>query len=139
MVSMPAVIVLIVCKVAIAGPPDQNANQTGAQNLQWATEHSMMVCRRHEIPVMDMAAEQGADPVPFSTQQCQRSAMMLGPAWDQSHRSSRWRFWRAACPVPIMSVGPDGVKGTRDDVVIGYSLPECGKRDIARCEVDTAI
>ena len=52
-VHIPPVLVLIVCKVAIAGAPDQNADFTGAQNLEWATENSMMTCRRNEVQLFD--------------------------------------------------------------------------------------
>jgi len=135
MVPMPAVIVLIVCKTLVAGPPDQNANFTRAENLEWATEHSMMICRREEVQVIDRAAEEGgADPQPFNLQRCQRSAMMLGPNWDASHQNSRYRFWKAACPVPIVRKNPDN---TED--IIAWKLPDCGHRDTVVCEVDTAI
>ena len=82
MVPMPAAIVLIVCKTVISGPPDQNAGFTRAENREWATEHAMMVCRRQEVQMYDRAEAEGADPQPFNTQRCQRSAMMLGPQWD---------------------------------------------------------
>src|SRR6478735_2740047 len=102
MVPMPAAIVLIVCKTVVAGPPDQNAGYTKAENREWATEHAMMVCRREEVQMYDRAVDGGADPQAFNAQRCQRSAMMLGPQWDASHQSSSYRFWRVACPVPIV-------------------------------------
>jgi hypothetical protein len=40
---------LIVCKTVLAGAPDRNAAFTHYENLDWATEHSMMVCRRNEV------------------------------------------------------------------------------------------
>ena len=65
---IPPVLVLIVCKVAIAGAPDQNADMTGAQNLEWATENSMMTCRRNEVQLYDPAEGQqlsaADDPAP---------------------------------------------------------------------------
>lgn len=134
MVPMPAVVVLIVCKVAISGAPDQNAKWTKAENLEWATEHAMMVCRRHEIQLYDPAVDQGAAPQPFTMATCQRSAAMLGPMWDQQHKSSRYRFWRVACPVPIVRKNPDG-----SEDIIAWKLPECGHRDTVKCEQDTAI
>jgi len=134
MVPMPAVIALIVCKVAVAGPPDQNAAWTKAENLEWATEHAMMVCRRHEIQLYDQAVDHGADPQPFTPAQCQRSAAMLGPQWDAQHKSSSYRFWRVACPVPIVRRNPDG-----SEDIIAWKLPDCGHRDTVRCEVDTEI
>ena len=101
-VAMPAAVVLIVCKVAVGGPPDQNVDFTGAENLNWATEHSMMVCRRQEVQLFDQAESLGAAVQPFNMKRCQRSGIMLGAAWDAGHRSSPYRFWRVACPVPVV-------------------------------------
>ena len=134
MVPMPAVIVLIVCKTLIAGPPDQNTTFTKSENLKWATEHSMMVCRREEVDMYDRAVDAGAQPRPFTPQECQRSAMSLGPNWDMSHKNSRYRFWRVACPVPIVRTNPD-----KTEDIIAWKLPDCGHRDTVICEVDTAI
>ena len=55
MVQIPTILVVIACKTVLAGPPDQNAAFTHYENRQWATEHSMMVCRRHEIQLFDPA------------------------------------------------------------------------------------
>lgn len=133
-VSMPAVIVLIVCKTVLAGPPDQNAGFTKSENRDWATPNSMMVCRREEVQMIDQAEDQGADPQGFNQQRCQRSAMMLGPQWDASHQSSSYRFWRVACPVPIVRKNQDG-----SEDIIAWKLPDCGHRETVVCEVDTAI
>ena len=130
-VPMPAAVVLIVCKTVIAGPEDQNAPYTGYENREWATEHSMMVCRRKEVQLFDRAASMGAAAQPFNQQRCQRSGMMLGSQWDAGHKNSAWRFWRVACPVPIVD--------TRTGEVIAWKMPECGRRDTVRCEVDTEI
>jgi len=134
MVPMPPVIVLIVCKVMFAGAPDQNAGFTGHQPLDWATEHAMMQCRRQEVAVFDKAEAAGADPQPFTTERCQRSAMLLGPQWDTQHRNSAYRFWRVGCPVPIVRKNPDG-----SEDIIAWKLPDCGHRETVVCEVDTAI
>jgi hypothetical protein len=134
MVPMPAVVVLIVCKTVIAGPPDQNAAFTKAENREWATEHAMMVCRRQEVAMYDQAEAAGADPQGFNLQRCQRSAMTLGPNWDRSHPNSAYRFWRVACPVPIVRKNQDG-----SEDVIAWKLPDCGHRETVVCEVDTAI
>jgi hypothetical protein len=143
-VPMPAAVVLIVCKTMIAGPADQNSAFTGYENRTWATEHSMMVCRRQEVELYDPAIDGGfdrkgnpippADPQPFNLQRCQRSAIMLGAEWDAQHANSSYRFWRVACPVPIVRKNPDG---TED--VIAWKMPDCGHRDIVVCEVDAAI
>jgi len=130
-VPMPAAVVLIVCKTFISGPEDQNARYTGYENREWATEHSMMVCRRQEVQLFDQAESQGAAAQPFTTQRCQRSGIMLGTQWDASHRGSNYRFWRVACPVPIVD--------TKTGEVIAWKMPECPHRDVVRCEIDTAI
>ncbi|MEM7192611.1 MAG: hypothetical protein AAF405_07025 [Pseudomonadota bacterium] len=130
-VPMPSAVVLIVCKTFIAGPPDINAEFTGYENRQWATEHSKMVCRRHEVQLFDQSEAMGAAAQPFNQQRCQRAGITLGVSWDQSHRSSNYRFWRVACPVPIVD--------TRTGEVIAWKMPDCGRRDIMVCEVDTAI
>jgi hypothetical protein len=138
-VPMPAAVVLIVCKTVLVGPVDPNTAFTGYENRQWATEHSMMVCRRQEIKLEDSAQLQAtpgmpADSQPFNMQRCWRSGLMLGAEWDAGHRGSSYRFWRVACPVPIVRRNPDG---TED--VIAWKLPECGHRDTVRCEVDAEI
>lgn len=139
MISMPAVIVLIVCKTVIAGPPDQNAGYTKNENREWATENAMMVCRRQEIQVIDQAADSGAAaPQDFNENRCMMSAIPLGVNWDASHPSSPYRFWRVACPVPIVNQWVDE-KGKRHEDVIGYKLPDCGHRDTVVCEVDSEI
>ena len=134
MVPMPAVVVLILCKTVVAGPPDQNEQYTHSENRDWATENSMMVCRRQEVEVVDMDVDKGADPQPFTAQRCFRSAMVLGPQWDTQHRNSPYRFWKVACPTPIVRKNPDG-----SEDVIAWKIPDCGHRETVVCEVDTAI
>jgi hypothetical protein len=132
MSAMPAVVVLVFCKVAIAGPPDQNAQYTGHQNLEWDTEHSQMVCRRQEIQLFDMSAAKGANPKPFSTFDCWRSGFQIGSQWDATHPKSRYRFWRAACPVKIVD--------RRNGQVIGWKIPSCGEHNgTVICEGDVKI
>jgi hypothetical protein len=140
-VHIPPVLVLIVCKVAIAGAPDQNAAMTGAQNLEWATENSMMTCRRNEVQLYDpaegsqlSAADDPALPLnPDFAQgaQCARAGIQLATSWDEAHRNSEWRVWRVGCPAPIVDL--------RTGTVIGYKLPECSHRDTVVCETDSAI
>jgi hypothetical protein len=87
-VHIPPVLVLIVCKVAIAGPPDQNAPMTGAQNLEWATENSMMRCRRQELQLYDpaegLSLTAGGDPTSpvnpnlAESTQCARTGIDIG-------------------------------------------------------------
>lgn len=138
MISMPAVIVLIVCKTVIAGPPDANAGFTKNENRDWAYENSMMVCKRQEVEMMDQAADSGsAEPQPFNENRCMMSAMILGAGWDAAHPSSKYRFWRVACPVKIV----DPEKATKDNPegIVGYKLPECGHEDTVVCLVDSEI
>jgi hypothetical protein len=138
MVPMPAVVVLILCKTVVVGPPDQNVSFTHSENRDWATENSMMVCRRQEVEVIDVDVDKGADPQPFTTQRCFRSAMVMGPAWDIQHRNSPYRFWKVACPVPIVKQFKDEAGKLREEI-IAWKLPDCGHRDTVVCEVDTAI
>jgi hypothetical protein len=140
-VHIPPVLVLIVCKVMVAGDPDQNTSFTGAENLEWATEHSMMVCRRNEVqlydPIEGMRLSPADDPAPplnpnFAiATQCARAGIRLAVDWDQSHKSSQWRVWRVGCPAPIVDL--------RTGALIGYKLPECSHRDTVICETDSAI
>jgi len=140
-VQIPPILVLIVCKTISAGGPDENDRFTGAKELEWATEHSMMVCRRSEVQLYDpaegMRLNANDDPVPplnpnFAMQaQCARAGMQLARDWDQSHKNSVWRVWRVGCPAPIVD--------TRTGALIGYKLPECGHRETVICEVDSAI
>jgi hypothetical protein len=133
-VPMPSVIVLIVCKTVSAGPEDQNSAFTHSENLKWATENSMMVCRRQEIEVTDADEAKGAGPQPFNVQRCQRSGFMLGAKFDQDHKNGPWRFWRLGCPVPIVRQNPDG-----SEEIIAWKIPDCGHRETVVCETDTAI
>lgn len=128
---MPAAVVLIVCKTFIAGPEDQNSDYTGYENREWATEHNMMVCRRQEVQLYDQAEGQGAASQPFNMKRCQMAGISLGAAWDAGHRGSSYRFWRVACPVPIVD--------TRTGDIISWKMPECGHRQTVICESDTAI
>lgn len=133
-VPMPAAIVLIVCKTVIAGPADQNSEYTKSENREWATEHAMMICRRQEVEMYDTAVDAGAQPKPFTQMDCQHSAMLLGSTWDAQHKNSNYRFWRVACPVPIVRKNPDG-----SEDIIAWKMPDCGHRETVVCEVDTAI
>lgn len=144
-VQIPPVLVLIVCKVLSAGPTDDvastNAKFTGHENLEWATEHSMMVCRRHEIQLYDPAEGMKLNPqddptIPLNPNladygQCARAGIRLSTDWDQSHKNTPWRVWRVGCPSPIVD--------TRTGALIGYKLPECGHRDTVICETDSEI
>ncbi|MGA7455831.1 MAG: hypothetical protein WBW51_00685 [Methyloceanibacter sp.] len=140
-IQIPPVLVLIVCKTVLAGPPDQNAAYTKWENLDWATEHSMMVCRRNEVqlydPVEGMRLTPADDPAPplnpnFAVaSQCARAGVRLATDWDQAHRNTPWRVWRVGCPAPIVDM--------RTGALIGYKLPECGHRDTVICETDSVI
>lgn len=131
MVPMPAVIIIIACKTAVAGPPDQNADFTGSQNLAWATENSMMVCRREEIQLYDPSVDQGAAERPFNPSSCQHAGPMVALQWDQAHAKTSWRTWRVACPTPMVD--------SRTGDIIGWILPDCGHQDIVTCLLDSVI
>lgn len=132
-VPMPPSVVLIVCKVNVAPYASDtaaaNAAYTGHVPFEWATEHSMMVCRRHEVQMYDPAEAKGADPKAYTKNACQRSGIYLGSKWNVEH--SRWKWWRTACPVPIVD--------TETGRVIAWKMPECGHRDTVRCETDAEI
>ena len=135
-IQIPPVLVLIVCKTVLAGPADQNAAFTHYENLEWATEHSMMVCRRHEIQLFDRGVvlidkAVALNPNFAMASQCARAWIRLATDWDQSHRNTPWRVWRVGCPTPIVDL--------RTGTVIGYKLPECGHRDTVICETDSVI
>jgi hypothetical protein len=132
-VPMPEKIIIIACKTISHGG-DKNSSFTGWEDRVWATKNSMMVCRRQEIALYDPDVDLGAAPIPFSKTSCWMAAMRLGPAFDAAHRTTPWRFWRAACPTPIVRKNGDG---TED--IIGWKLPECGHRDTVVCEQDTLI
>lgn len=140
-IQIPPILVVIACKVAIAGPPDPNASFTHAENLKWATEHSMMVCRRNEVqlydPVEGMQLKPTDKPAPplnanfADPVQCARAGIPLATEWNNSHRGTPWRVWKVGCPAPIVDL--------RTGALIGYKLPECGHRDTVICEVDSEI
>ena len=137
-VSMPAVVVLIVCKTIVAGPPDQNSDKTGWQNRSWAYENSMMICHRQEVAMYDQAEDQGAAPQGFNPTRCMASAIRLGAQFDIDHRMSSYRTWRVACPVPMFSdLTGDGP--SPDDPIIGWVLPDCGHKDTVVCDIDSTI
>ena len=137
---MPAAIVLIACKVVftpITDPIQQhNAGYTNYKPYVWATKHSMMECRRHEIQVYDQSAAMGADPMPFTPYQCMRASWQVRMEWDRAHDNTNWRVWRTACPVPI--------KDLHDNRILSWKMPECPRinerdRVAVHCEVDSLI
>ena len=134
MVPMPAALVLIVCRVVSAGPEDPNASFTKVQNLEWDTSGAVMHCRRQEVQMYDPAVDQGADSKPFTMMDCWRSGFLMGSQWDAQHPNSKYRFWKVACPVAIVNRKADG-----SEEIIGWKLPDCGRRETVECEVDTAI
>jgi len=139
-IVIPPILVVIACKIAIAGPPDINAEFTHVENTKWAIENSMMQCKREEITLYD--PDEGA-PQPGGGQvfalhpnfsdasQCARAGIRLSMDWDESHRNTPWRVWRIGCPVPIVNM--------QTGEMIGYKMPDCGHRDTVVCLVDSVI
>lgn len=140
-VHIPPVLVLIVCKVISGGVPDQNADATGSQNLEWATVNSMMTCERHEVQMYDPAEgiklhpnddpAQPLNPNFSQASECARNGIQLATSWDEAHRNTPWRVWRVGCPSAIVD--------SRTGLVVGYTLPSCGHEDTVVCLVDSAI
>lgn len=139
MADMPSVLVLIVCRVLFVGEPDDNAKFTNWRNTEFDMSQGVMHCKRQQVELYDPSVDQGADPVPFTPMACMRAAMMLGPQFDVDNRDKPWRFWRAACPVPMMDDNgtPDN---PRDDRIVGWQIPPCPEaHGVLVCESDTAI
>jgi hypothetical protein len=84
-------------------PCRSNSAFTGSQNLKWATEHSMIQCRRHEISLFDADEGERSRPSALQCRSCWRFGLLLGAQWDASHRMSRYRTWLVACQVPTVS------------------------------------
>ena len=140
MPAMPSAIVLIVCKsisVPFASELDEhNARWTGYEPRTWAIEESMMQCRRHEIQLYDTQVGPNAAAQPFNQHHCLRAGLTEGIHWDETHQNSKYRFWRAACPVPIVD--------TRTGKTLSWKMPECPRystqdRVAVHCEVDISI
>jgi hypothetical protein len=122
-VHIPPILVVIACKVVMAGNPDPNASFTHVENTVWATENSMMVCQRHEVdlydPVEGMQLNPSDQPVPalnpnFADHgQCARAGIALAVDWDQAHRNTPWRVWRIGCPSPIVDLRSGALAVTR--------------------------
>ena len=130
--DMPAAIVLIVCRTVLVGEPDINAKWTGYENRDWDYTDSVMHCRRIEVQLFDQAEAQGADAQPFNEFQCNRSIAMMGPQWNERHKSSSYRFWRGACPTPVVD--------TRTGKVLAWQMPACPtEHGTVICERDTPI
>lgn len=146
MADYPTTLVLIVCRVLFVGEPDDNARFTNWRNTEWDMRGGVMHCRREQVELYDPSVDAGADPQPFNPQACMRASMTLGPGFDVANRDKPWRFWKAACPVPIYR-DADGDKVPDRDPKTGYQLPPidwqipgCPEtRGVLECESDTAI
>ena len=139
---MDPVVVLIVCKTLLApveGVALENEKITHHQSREWAIEDGKMQCRRLEVGVIDIKEVKGMKGQPFTNERCNYASIMLGAQWNASHQNSKYRYWRTACPVKIVDVGPDGEEDTDDDRIVGWKLPECGSRATVHCEVDSEI
>ena len=134
-VPMPAVVVLVFCKTVLnPGPVDQNASYTGYQDRSWAIEGGQMQCHRREIQLIDQAEANGADPQPFNQWRCNMAGLAMGAKFDHDHPRSPYRYFRSACPVPVID--------TRTGDIIAWKIPDCGNGfgpGTMHCESDTAI
>lgn len=131
---IPPILVVIACKAIITADPDPNSAFTNHENIEWATENSMMVCKREEIQLYDPTEDQGAahqDPDMTAEGACPRMSVTLQLQWDQAHRNTPWRVWRVGCPTPMVD--------SRTGKVVGYQLPDCGHFGTIVCLVDSAI
>jgi hypothetical protein len=124
----PTQVALIVCRVLFVGEPDVNSEFTGWRNTEWDMSQGVMHCRREIVEVYDPSVDQGAATQPFNPAVCMRTVMRMGPQFDVDHRDKPWRFWRAACPVPMLNNNgtPDD---QRDDYIVGWTLPPCPRKD----------
>lgn len=141
MAVYPAVVVLIVCKVVFAGTPTDNDGYTGHRETDWDLSQGAMHCKRLAVDLYDPAVDQGAAPQPFNPSACMVTAMKLGPQFDVDNVNKPWRFYRAACPVPIMD-DHGTPNDPRDDSIAGYKIPECPTQALGgkiECEQDSVI
>ena len=137
-VQIPPVLVLIVCKTILAGPPDQNAAFTHWENLRMGDaalddgvpaqrDSALRPGGRHEAQSGRRSRAAAQSEFRRNFGQCARAGIRLAMDWDDAHRNTPWRVWRVGCPSPIVD--------TRTGTVIGYKLPECGHRDTVICEI----
>jgi len=123
-VPMPAIVILFVCRVVIAGPADQNAGYTGSENLAWDYTNSIMHCKRVEVQLDGEGA--------FTPIKCQRAAIEEGARYNVTHKGGRYRWWRSACPVRIANT----ITGETIDWLTEVPCPH---RDVAVCEMDVVL
>ena len=144
-VSMPAILILVLCRTVASYDPSSDVDQVNSSFTkhvprEWAYEGSMMVCRTEVVALEDSALvaaspKSPADARPYTINDCQRAGIMEGSKWNVTHASSKYRWWRTTCPAPIKNYGADGIKGTRDDEIVGWQKnPGCGHRDTVKCE-----
>ena len=122
---MPAVIVLYVCRVIIAGP---GLAATGWENLDWQRDiDDRMLCKRIELPMFNPGDERAA----FTPERCIRASVQTATQWDQDHRAGAYRVWRTGCPAPILDL--------RTGEVIAWQLPSCPHPEMAVCLDDNTL
>lgn len=133
---MPAVVVVIACKVAFlpysSALEHENSSFTGYKPYKWATEHSQMQCRRHEIQLYNPADPNAV----FNAHVCMKASWQIRMDWDRSHDNTNWRVWKTACPIPVIN--------TQTGKVLAWQMPSCPRenkqdRVTVHCEQDTAI
>lgn len=132
---MPAVVVVIACKVAFLPYSDplerENADFTHHKPYEWAIKHSQMQCRRHEIQLYNSDLN-----ATFNAHACMRASWQIRMDWDRANEGTTWRVWKTACPIPVVN--------TQTGKVLAWQMPSCPRenkqeRVTVHCERDTAI
>ena len=134
--SMPAVVVVIACKVAFlpyaSAVDEANAVYTHHKPYEWAIKHSQMLCRRHEIQLYNPDNPEAE----FTPQKCMRASWQIRMQWDMGHENTSWRVWKTACPIPVVNL--------QTGKVLDWQMPACPRenkqgRVAVQCERDTVI
>ena len=149
----PASLSVIACRVVDkTGLPGRQNPKMAAPNwkdLEWYINQGLeLECKREVIENMDDSTQYAAggtgkeiplDPDWSHSSECAARAMEIGPRWNDAHPG--WAVLAIGCPVPIKNYGADGIKGTFDDEIVGYKLPECptfmpGTENRMKCSYD---
>ena len=122
--------------------PTRTKPITHWQNLEWATEHSMMVCRRNEIQLFDPvegheAQSRRRSRAAAQSQFCRCSGNARAPAFGLPRTGTTAIETRPGVCGGSAARLRSWTRG--QEPLIGYKLPECGHRDTVICETDSVI